>query len=330
MKVNIPIAFASLFLSLMLWFVVYSQNAPQPEIVNAPLSLDGLDDTRFFARKYPTDVRLMVSAPAEQIRQMREDRVTASVDLSSPITGTHDYPVSLSPAWVAKFIDGRPLARLTIEAMDSRTVPITRFEKGVLRDDNLQIFNKRMSPKEVTVRGPASEVATVVAARAFLDLSEIDPLNPQPQEAEVVPIDQRGNRPQHVHTTPSNVVHFFSIGASPGSKVATVVPDLSVSYASSVLPNGYDINPKTVHLTGRPIDLANISKVPTETIRFTGLAETKTFKVKLRPPAGTNLSESPYVSVTVKVRPAPKPAVQDPEKVVPPAGNPTTEPTTGQ
>jgi YbbR domain-containing protein len=269
----------------------------------------------------------MVSAPAERIRQMREDRVTASVDLSKPVTGVHEYPVSLSPAWVAKYIDGRPTVRLTIEAMDSRTLPITRVEKGVLRDSNLQIFNKRMSPKEVTVRGPESEVATVVVARAFLDLSEIDPLNTQPQEAEVVPLDRRGNRPQHVHTTPNNVVHFFSIGASPSTKVATVVPDLSVTYASNVLPNGYDIDPKTVSLAGRPVDLANVSKVPTETIRITGLAQTRSFKVRLLAPEGTNIVGPPTVSVTVKVRPGPKTTVQPPETTAPPTGNPpTTEP----
>ncbi|RYG22991.1 hypothetical protein EON82_15405, partial [bacterium] len=309
MKLNLPIAFASLMLSLMLWFVVYSQNAPQPEIVNAPLSLDGLDDSKYFVRKAPSDIRIMVSAPAERIREMREDRVTASIDLSKPENGSHEYPVSLSPAWVAKYIEGRSTARIVLEAMATREIDVTRVEKGVLRDSNLRIFNKRMAPPKVTLRGPESEVASVTVAQSFLDLSEIDPLNPREKEAEVVPLDRRGNRPQHVRPTPNNVVHLFTIGASPGTKVATVVPDLNVSYASTVLPNGYEINPKTVNISGRPVDLANVSKVPTETIRFTGLAKTQTFKVRLRAPEGTNIVGSQIVSVTVKVKPGPKPTV---------------------
>jgi len=307
-KLNIPIAFASLLLSLMLWFVVYSQNAPRPDIINAPLSLDGLDDSRTFVRKSPNDIRLVVSAPADRLQAMRDERVTASVDLSQPIPGTHEYPVILSPAWVRNYVDTKPTARLTIEPMTNRVVPVYRMEKGRLRDQDLQLTNKRTSPSQVTVRGPESEVTTVVEARAYLDLSEIDPLNTQPQESEVVPLDRRGNRPQHVRTTPAVVVHFFSIGASPGLKVATVVPDLDVSYDPSVIPNGYEISPKVVNLTGKPVALINVSKVPTERIRLQKLSANRKVRVRLIAPAGTEILGPKTVEVTVKVLPGAKPS----------------------
>lgn len=325
MKVNVPIAFASLLLSLMLWFVVYSQNAPRPDTQNAPLTLDGLDDTRFFVRKAPTDVRLVVSAPADRIQAMHDERVTASVDLSQPIPGTHDYPVILSPAWVTKYVDIRPVARIAIEQMANRVVPVYRMEKGALRDQDLQLTNKRTSPAQVTVRGPESEVATVVEARAYLDLSEIDPLNTQPQESEVVPLDRRGNRPQHVRTTPAVVVHFFSIGASPGLKVATVVPDLEVSYSASVIPNGYDLKPRVVNLTGKPAALINVSKVPTERIRIQNLSANRTVRVRLIAPAGTEIMGSKTVDVTLKVLPGAKP-VQPPTTTTTPPKDDTIPP----
>lgn len=303
----------------MLWFVVYSQNAPRPDIINAPLSLDGLDDSRSFVRKYPNDVRLVVSAPADRIQAMHDERVTASVDLSQPAPGTHDYPVVLSPAWVTEYVDAKPTARLTIEPMANRVVPVYRMEKGKLRDQDLQLTNKRTSPSQVTVRGPESEVSTVVEARAYLDLSEIDPLNTQPQESEVVPLDRRGNRPQHVRTTPAVVVHFFSIGASPGLKVATVVPDLDVSYDPSVIPNGYDLNPKVVNLTGKPAALINVSKVPTQRIRLQKLSTNRTIRVRLIAPPGTEILGPKTVDVTLKVLPGAKPSTT-------PAETPTTQP----
>lgn len=330
MKPNLPIAFASLLLSLMLWFVVFAQNLPEPSTLNAPIAIDGLDDGRFFIRKAPTDVRLAFSGPAERIKTMREERVTASVDLSQPEPGTHNYPVSLSPAWVGKYLLGpRPTASVQIERIASRSVPVTSVVKGTLRDPNLQIIEKHLSPQRVTVRGPESEVSAIDEVRAYLDLSSIDPSRPDPQEAELVPLDGRGGRPQHVRTIPSVVVNYFSIGASPSTKLAQVVPDLDVTYDPSVLPDGYRLKPDTVSLAGKPAVLANVSKVPTETVHARRITGTSTFKVRLLAPGGTSVVGSTLVEVTVLVRPAPvlrsgeAPAASG--TVSPPASTPTPQ-----
>lgn len=306
MKLNLPIAFASLILSLMLWFVAYAQNMPTPSPITAPLALDGLDEGRYFIRKAPTDVRIVVSGPAERIQTMREERVTTSVDLSQPKLGVHDYPVAISPTWVAPYLVGsRPTVRISIEPVGSRQLTVTPVLKGTLRDRDLQILDRRVSPTKVTVRGPQSEVDSIREARAYLDLSAVDPEHPDTQDAVIVPLDEHETSPAHVRATPSVVVAFYTIGAAASSKPALVVPNVQVSYAPGVVTNGYAADPPSVNLTGKPAILANVSKIPTEPILDADLQQTHTYRVRLLPPAGTSIQGSPYVRVTVKVRPAP-------------------------
>lgn len=324
MKPNVPIAFASLLLSVMLWFVVYAQTVPDPRPVVASLSIDGLDDGQYFVRKIPSDVRLVVNAPADRAKELGDERVTASVDLSIPKTGVHDYPVSISPDWVRRYLeDAKPTVRVEVEPVDSQVVKITSVVKGALQDRNLQLVSKRLSPTQVTVRGPASEVASVREVRAYLDLAEIDSLNQEPQQSELVPLDGKGARPAHVRTIPAFAANVFKLVPAEATKPAQIVPDLDVTYDASVLPNGYSIEPKTVTLSGRPAVLANVSKVPTEVVRVRGLGRSRTFRVRLLPPAGTTIVESPVIDVTLLVRAAPEPLIAPaphPSASTPPSG----------
>lgn len=308
MKFNIPIALASLLLSVMLWLVVYAQNVPEPDTLTAPLTADGLDDGHYFVRSAPTDVRLLVSGPADRIKEMRDETITAYVDLSSPREGKYDYPITVSPAWVSRYlIKARPTARVEIERMGEREVPITRLVKGSLRDANLKLVEQRFSPRTVIVRGPESEVAAVTEVRAYFDLTKINPLDPQTQESDTIPMDRRGNRPAHIRTTPSVVVNYFKIVVPAVTKPAQVVPDLDVTYSSDVLPDGYRLDPKTVALSGTPAVLANVSKIPTEIVRARDLSRTQTFRARLLPPKGTKLVGPNTIEVTLLVRPGPTP-----------------------
>ena len=308
MRLNLPIAFASLLLSIMLWLVVYAQNVTAPDTIAASATLDGLDASRFFVRKPPNEVRLDVKGPADRIKEMRAETITAYIDLSRPESGLHDYPVSISPAWVARFlVKPRPTARVQIERVSEREIAVTGFVKGSLRDPTLQITGRRFSPLSVMVRGPESEVSGIEEVRAYFDLSKIDPLHPDTQESELVPLDRRGGRPEHVRTSPAVVVNYFKLVVTPATKPAQVVPDLDVTYDPAVLPDGWSVDPKSVVLRGKPSVLANVSKIPTQIVRARGLGRTRTYTVRLLPPAGTTVVGSSEVGVTVLVRPGPTP-----------------------
>lgn len=311
MRVNFPIAFASLLLSIMLWFVVYAQSTPEPDTRSAPLTLDGLDDSKFFVNKAPSDVRLLLSVPADRVKDLGEERVTASVDLTQPVIGVHEYPVTVSPDWVRRYLaDPRPTARITLEPVEDRTVRVNSLVKGALRDPNLRIMDGHLSPTTATVRGPKSEVETVDDIRAYVDLSAIDPVHPDLLQAELVPLDHRGTRPQHVRTSPTMGIYNYKLAASEATKIASVVPDLDVTYASTVLPDGYRLQPQTVTLSGRPAILANVSKVPTEIVRIRDLAHQRTVRARLLPPKGTAVVGDASVDVIIRVRPAPTPTTE--------------------
>ena len=312
MKTNVPIALASVFLSIMLWFVVYVQNVPEPIPVRAIIAYDGLNDALFFVRKAPVDLRLDVSMPAERAKELADQQVVASVDLSDPQKGTHDYPVAISPAWVARYLSGpRPVVRVVLEPIARRTMAVNAVVKGTLSDPNLRLNEKHALPEEVTLYGPESEVASVREARVYLDLSQVNPSNPGTQESDVIPLDRNGIRPAHVRTDPERVVQSASIGPSPSTKVASIVPDLSgVTYDPSVTANGYDLVPRTITIAGKPGVLANVSKVPTAIINATGIQGDKTLTVRLIAPAGTMIVGNESVKVTILTVPSATPRTE--------------------
>lgn len=320
MRFNLPIAFASLLLSIMLWFVVYVQNVPEPDTLTAQLVLDGLDESRYFVRNSPIDVRLMVNGPSDRLKEMREETLTAYVDLSQPKTGTHDYVINLAPAWISRYlIRARPTARIEIEPVTERTMTVSHMVKGSLRDPSLQITNQTYSPKEVVVKGPKSEVDSVKEVRSYFDLSKVDPLEPSAQVSDIVPIDHRDERPPHVRTTPPMVVNSFKIVVPPSTKPALVVLDSEVTYDPSVKAGGYRVSPTTVTLKGNPALLTNVSKVPTDLLRVRDLDRTRTYRVRLLPPAGTTIVGPKEVDVTLLVRPV------APERPTPPRSEPSPE-----
>lgn len=303
---NWPIAFASLTVSVMLWFVVYAQNMPEAHSQRASLVIDGLNDRSFFVRKIPTDVRLLVNAPAERDKDLAEERITASVDLSEAKEGIHEYPVVISPDWVRRYVKDVPTVRVEIERVANRTLPISGQAKGSLPDKGLQIVSRTLSPKVVIVYGPASEVNTVQEVRAFLDLSAINPVNQEPQETDLIPLDAHGSRPPDVQTIPRLALYSYKIDAAEETKPVTVVlPALEVSTEPSFRSNGYRIDPPSVDLRGKPSVLANVSKVYTEPVQVSGLTRDRTVRVRLVAPAGTTIVGPKEVSVTYFVLPAP-------------------------
>ena len=312
MKTNVPIAFASVLLSIMLWFVVFVQNVPEPIPVRAAVAYDGLNDTLLFVRKAPVDLRLDVSMPAERAKELADQQVVASVDLSQAQKGTHDYPVALSPAWVARYLSGtRPTVRVVIEPVARKDIKVNGVVKGALNDPNLRLNLKRVLPEVVTLYGPESEVVSVREARVYLDLSQVNPSRPEGQESEVIPLDRNGSRPAHVRTDPERVVQYVSVGPSPSTKVASIVPDLSgVTYDPAVTANGYRLEPKTVTIAGKPGILANVSKVPTAIIGVSGLKGDKSLNVRLIAPAGTMIIGNETVKITLLTVPAAAPRTE--------------------
>jgi len=312
-KPNLPIAFASVLLSVMLWFVVYVQNVPEPIPLRATLALDGVNETKFFVRKVPSDIRLDVAMTAEKAKELGDQQVTASVDLSDPKEGTNEYPVAISPSWVVGFLSGsRPTARITIEKTDRHSLPVRIIVMGALSDPKLRLNETRALPPKVMVSGPATEVGMVRELRAYLDLSQIDVHHNEYQQIDVVPIDANGVRPQHLKVSPEAVVASVSFGPSPSTKVASVVPDLAdVSYDTTVVKaNGYALEPDTVVLSGNPAVLANVSKVPTEIVHANGLKADRTLSIRLIAPAGTQIVGSDRVRLTLRTLPAPKPRTE--------------------
>ena len=317
---NWPIALASLTLSIMLWFVVYAQNVPAPQNVRAPLTVDGLNDRSFFVRKIPNDVRLVVNAPADRAKDLAQERVTAAVDLSEPREGLHDYPLMVSPDWVRRYLqDSTPTVRVEIERVATRSLPITSVVKGALSDRNIQVVRRVLSPRQATLYGPASEVDAVREVRAYLDLSAISAVNQEPQESDLVPLDDRGGRPQDVQTTPRIALYTFKLDAAERTQPTAVRVNVDdVTYDPSVVGNGIRVDPPSVDIKGKPDALSRVDQIQAAPIHAHGITRDRTFRVKLIPPRGTTLVGPKEVSVTILVLPAPKPAPAKEKAVLPP------------
>lgn len=301
---NLPIAAASLGLSVLLWMVVYtnSPTANQPVSFTAPLVAQGVEERRFAVTKIDPNVRFSAIGDINRLTAVRRDGVTATVDLSNATPGTATYPVRLSPPWLTDIVVNRPLTvRVTIEPIARKTLPVTLDTVGRLRDDNLALSQSPLEPSEIVLTGPESAVRRTTKALVTLDLGEVDPNAPREATLPVRLADADGNLVSgaRVVAEPPTVLATPVLSLAPAEKTVLVSPIFEGTPAAGFAPSGYRLDPEQITLRGDASLLAQTSKVFTEPISVRGVRSDLSVRVRLRIPPGTRLVEG---RETVRVR----------------------------
>ncbi len=306
-RLNLPFMLFSILISMMLWFVVFARDLPAPKPIRLKVTYPNLDQDKWYVdpERSPGRVVLKFFGPSDSLQEVEDRGPTVDVDISNPREGTYRYPAELNPNTYQKLLSNQVIrVPITLEKVLQSTVPVEVKRKGLLSDPNLKVV-MRVSPPKVVVSGPRSIVDKVTHCRAWIDLSQVDPLNPDTQFVTLTALDDSDTPYRQVRIVPVQVAITPSLTAQPAEKLALVVPQIVGQPAAGFLPAPYRYEPTSIEVTGDPEDLARLTVIPTEPIDVNGLTADKVFRVRLRVPPKLKLKDRGVITILYRVRPDP-------------------------
>ena len=301
--INVPIAVASLGISMMLFVIVlptWMSKRERPFTISLKGVPYGFDSTHMYIDKQPASIKVRANVTDKEYEDFNE-AATAEADLTNAEPGTKQYPVSIYPDKFRKLIKDVPMATYTLEKIQPRDVPVLVNPTGKMKDQTLIVDKLRPDSEKVTIEGPSSSVSRVVSARATLKLELVDAKTTQ-QLVALEPVDAQGRVVDRVEIHPAQVIVTPSFSLSPQQKQVFVL----ATFDDHEMPAGYVVknyfvDPKRVIATGSSFDLSRLATVSTEKIDVSKLTASQTLVVPLKT-AGTGLAFTPNsVRVTIIV-----------------------------
>ena len=214
-----------------------------------------------------------------------------------------DVPVRVSLASAGvRVVDKSPATvNVRIEPITSRSVAAqTRFANdppaGTFAGD------PAITPSEVKVSGPASQVARIAALYATVRFG--DAVTDLVQSVQPVAVDAAGTTIEGLTVDPALVQVSVAVLPTATTRTVPVVPALRGSVANGYWISRVIVDPAVVTVRGEASVLSGVDQVATGAIDISGLTDARTYQVGLLLPAvGTSLLRAAQVTVTVTVVP---------------------------
>lgn len=239
-----------------------------------------------------------------------EESFSARVDLAEydmeRAPQPQELPIEVNASEGIQILSIEPeKVRVQLDPIEVRTVTV-EVETGDV-PEGLEIDDPSVSVDEVSVRGPASIVAQVDRAVAFITISATGIDFNQPVPLTLVDIENQPVGTGLVDPEPETV--------SVQVDVRTVETEITVPVRPNVEPGtpapgfaleSLSVEPSTVTLAGLPEDLSEISVVSTEPLSIDGISEDAVFEAQLELPDGVELvgGGEPVVTVTATIVPS--------------------------
>ncbi|CAN5509132.1 CdaR family protein [soil metagenome] len=308
MKVtSLPLAIASLLLSLILWLYVFPQNLDEniPRQVSVKLSYTGLPDGMTVTR-IPDTVLLTAKGEVKALDALVADpQLEAVVPLGAAKPGRQRYPVTITPGRYKDFFEERQYAWVETEEIATRKIAVEVETRGQLSDETLALDDALIDPPIVEVRGPRSVIDRIAKARVPFDLRAVTLTTRDPQYPAVEALFANGAVAENVSLDPKIVKVTPIVSSSPQQKQISILTQIISSPAVGYIMAGYEISPPLVSIRGSSRALAGITQISTEPLDISGITKTTEFTVNLKVPKGITVSGTRVVHVKVMVNPAP-------------------------
>ena len=304
-QVNVPIAVASLAISVLLFFIVlpnWMSRRLRP--ITVPLTTWHLDNKKFFIQKEPKTMKVYAYLSDKDYDDV-SGIGSAEADMTDARAGNNSYPVSLYPPKLRKIVQDQDLhAAYTLEVVKSRDVEVDVVETGKMSDPTLVLVDVKPDSQRVSVEGPEDEVLRVVKARATLKLDTLTK-NSSEVFGLLEPVDKDGRVIDRVDVHPTQVRVTPKFTLAPEQKQVFV----QAVFDDKKLPPGYVVknyftDPQSVTATGSSQALARVSSVRTEKIDLSRLTGSQTIIVQLHPLGGGIVLSPSSVGVTINVETA--------------------------
>ncbi|OLC18982.1 MAG: hypothetical protein AUH33_06520 [Chloroflexi bacterium 13_1_40CM_68_21] len=157
-----------------------------------------------------------------------------------------------------------------------------------------------ITPTEVKVSGPASQVARIAALYATVRFGNA--VTDLVQSVQPVAVDAAGTSIEGLTVDPAVVQVTVPVLPTATTRTVPVVPAVRGSVASGYWISRVTVDPAVATVRGEATVLSAVDQVATATIDISGLTEDRTYQVGLLLPAqGTTLIKAAQATVTVSV-----------------------------
>jgi YbbR domain-containing protein len=295
----------SILLGLIVWVIAINQENPiiqQTYGERLPVTVRGLPEDLMPVQDLSREtVQVVLQAPRESWDNLQPEDFTAYIDLTGLTAGVHEVEVEVDVVdpRVSVIRTQRPALRVQLDRVVSKEVPV-RVDVVDTTAFGYDMQTPVVEPMTVTVTGPETQVAQVVAARAEVSLgnakSQVERNQP------VIPSNSEGQAVPRVTAEP-NIAHVVvPVEQWPGRKEVAVRVNLQGQPAAGYRLNSVRVNPSTVVLLGTADLLAQVPGfVETEPIVMDGATGEIQRRVQLSVPVGVTVLEGTAVDVTVGI-----------------------------
>ncbi|WP_018753620.1 CdaR family protein [Paenibacillus sanguinis] len=303
----------ALFLSIILWAMVHldsgtpvdSTKLAQPRIIdNVKIEVTGFDEDKYVLYDLePDSVRMEVKGRRIDLTTNFSDyKVRLNLDNVGPGTFTLPLTHELPPGVQLVSMDPS-IVKVTIEAKETRTLPVSIVVKGEPDDGMVAGIPIVAGDGNVDVTLPVSEVEELSKVQGVVDVSGLTD-SVKGKSVKLTAYDKQGDPIENAEISPASIEVDVPI-----NKLYKNVP-LEVLHTGS-LPHGYmlegiETDVEGVALYGPKEALESITSYPVtvDLSRFDGSPDGAQFSVDLTPPEGFEKIEPGSVTITLVVKPA--------------------------
>ncbi|HET7168388.1 MAG TPA: CdaR family protein [Candidatus Limnocylindrales bacterium] len=261
-------------------------------------------------RDQPNDiVNLTTIRPVTEVRYFSPSGVKpitsdfeAWVDLSdvTPGIGPQSVPVqlrSIDPRVTVVGFDPQAVT-IDLDRLGHRSVPVEVVRGST--PEGLELGSVTIQPQVVDVRGPATVITRVVAARAnvVIQPSGID----VDQDVDLVPVDAVGDQVPQVQLEPATARITIPVFSNRQSKSLPITPLISGTPAAGFEISSATVVPSIVTVEGDIDQLDPLTSIDTAPISVAGFSSSQTVEATLAVPTGLVALDAQTVQVSITVR----------------------------
>ncbi|PIT97656.1 hypothetical protein COT77_00290 [Candidatus Berkelbacteria bacterium CG10_big_fil_rev_8_21_14_0_10_41_12] len=298
---NWPSKLISVIIALVIWIYTTTNassvvNFPG-KIIIEPRNIQG----GLVALLDNDSVSIKIRSDSIALKDISTDNFKAFVDLSGLSSGTYEKDVTVTSANSnIQIIDRDPrVVTVKIEPIVTKTVPVrVKFEAKAA--DGFSAIEKTISPPEVEVQGPESEIKLANEAVATIKLSGEN--NNFTKVASLSAFSADGEQLKDIKFYPSEVSVDVVVDKTAGTKTVSIKPVFQGNLADGYAISSVTIDPETALISGSANTIAQTKYIETKLIDISGLNQTKTITISLNIPSGIVLEDKTnLVKVTLTI-----------------------------
>lgn len=282
-KNDLKLKILSIIVAIFMWTFVINTTNPtvNKSYRNIPVVIRNQDDLEKNGytiigkdESYATSVKLKGSR--EKLLSLRSENIYASVDISDLKEGVQSLDIEVdTPSGVSVDEIEPGEINLNIQKVIEKTMPVNLIFSDEIKDGRIVEVNE-LSPKEVTVKGPASIINKI--DRAELRIDDINLLDGKIHNLPVKVLDKNGKVLSDINISHQDVNVSFLVYETKRVNLKLVTSGrIDRDYEETAR----ELSPDSIVIKGQESVIRDIEEIPTKPVNINYLRSNSTGDVKL-------------------------------------------------